>query len=189
MCVVIRLEGTRMNLLPAILALLVASAGIVQADEHTAKPKHQTQYLIALSEFQLEIAVPHGLSESEILAKIRDSKAVAVATIQCTAVADTESSVQFGMQVAGDTSGQARPRIGTMLQVHITSHAKGAIADISYEATRLDDDSPSDVRTTTVQSTQIYELGKDRLLVASTLGSSCHIVVTVREIPNPKSGG
>ena len=178
-----------MNLRPAILALLLVSAVIVQGDEHAAKPKHQTQYLIALSEYQLEIAVPHGLSESEILAKIRESKAVPVATIQCTAVADTESSVQFSKQVAGDTSRQAGFSIGTMLQIHSTSHARGAIAEISYEASRLDDDSPSDVRTTTVQSTQIYELGKDRLLVASTLGSSCYIVVTVREIPDPKSGG
>jgi hypothetical protein len=178
-----------MNHRLTVFALLVAFGGISPADEHATKSRPKTQYLIALSEYQLEMAAPHGLNESEILDQIRSSKAIPVATIQCTAVADTESSVQFGKQVAGTTSRQTNLRIGTMLQIHITSHERGAIADISYEASRLDDDSPSDVLTTTVQSTQIYEFGKDRLLVASTLGSSCHIVVAVREIPNPKPGG
>lgn len=193
-----------MSLRPIVFAMLFGFAGLTEAadqpkahDASAAKPLHKTQYLVAIAEYQLETPMPTGLSEAEILGKIRDSKAIPIATLQCAAVADTETSVKFskrvsvttGKVVAGSsTSRQATQLdIGTMLQFQVASHEKGAIADINYSTSRLDgdgtDESPHDVVTITAQASQTYKLGEDRLLVATNLNNACCIVVTVSEIP------
>lgn len=193
-----------MKLHAILLSLLVASMGVVNGDEHkksgkAGEPKRvfKTQYMLTLAEYELEEAIPLGLSEAEVLELIRKSKASPVGTIRMSAVEDTESMVQFGRRVAITTGqvsiGRGTSRrtefmeTGTIVSVRIAPHAKGAIADVDFSASRLDgdgsDDTPPEVVTTTAQATQIYAMGKERLLASTSLGDKTCIVITVREIP------
>lgn len=156
-----------------------------------------TQYLVELSEYKLEQSIPTGLGEGEVVDAILKSGTKPVETIRLTAMSETESMVQVGRRVAlttgtmtrgGVTNRQTKDiEIGTILRIQIKQHAKGAIADIDYSTSRLDgdgtDDSPSDVLTNTMQSTQIYGLGKTRLLSTVGAGKLTGVLITVSEIP------
>ncbi|WP_372722937.1 hypothetical protein [Novipirellula sp.] len=156
-----------------------------------------TQYLVELSEYKLEQSIPTGLGEGEVVDAILKSGTKPVETIRLTAMSETESMIQVGRRVAlttgtmtrgGVTTRQTKDiEIGTILRIQIKQHAKGAIADIDYSTSRLDgdrtDDSPSDVLTNTMQSTQIYGLGKTRLLSTVGAGKLTGVLITVSEIP------
>jgi predicted RecA/RadA family phage recombinase len=181
-----------------LLAAIVHVHGNARANEANAETQQNTtQYLIELSEYELEQAIPVGLGEAEVIDAIRSSGAKPVETIRLTALSDTESMVQFGKRMAVTTAsitrGDAITRqtkeieIGTILRLRIKPHAKGAIADIDYSTNRVDgegtDDSPPDVLTNTMQSTQVYVLGKSRLLSTMGIGKLTGVIVIVREIP------
>ena len=183
--------------------LLVLFSGIGQCkenpkagDDGTASPA-PTQFLVTLSEYHLEKSIPVDADEAKILEIVRESGASPYETVRMTAAADTESMVNFGRQITVTTGKVARGpitsretqtvQIGTILQVRIASHGDGAMAEISYTTSRLDgngtDDSTPDVLTNTVQATQIYVLGEQRLLSTSSVGKAPCIVVSIQQIP------
>lgn len=168
------------------------------ASEADAEPQQDTtQYLIELSEYELKQAIPVGLGEAETIDAILGSDAKPIETIRLTAMSDTESMVQFGKRVAVTTASMTRGdavtrqtkeiEIGTILRLLIKPHAKGAVADIDYSTSRIDgegtEDSPPDILTNTMQSSQVYVLGKSRLLSTTGVGKLTGVIVTVREIP------
>ncbi|MCO8121888.1 hypothetical protein NHH03_09085 [Stieleria sp. TO1_6] len=193
-----------MKLHSILLALLFTSTGIATAAENvmaekvgTPKPMVKTQYLVELSEYELEQAVPVAISESEIIDVIRRSKSKPLETVRMTAVEETDSMVQNGRRVTvttgkvthGNTTSRSTEQleVGTMLRVKIVPHAKGALADVSYATSRLDgngtDVSPPDVLTKTIESTQIYVLGKERLLSSMSADKFTCVLISVSEIP------
>ena len=193
-----------MHLHPMLLSLIVlVSTGIplggqTHADDSDAESQSNvTQYLVELSEYNLEQAIPTGLGEDEVIDALLKGGAKPVETIRLTAMSETESMVQLGRRVALTTGTMTRNgvktrqttdmEIGTILRLKIKQHANGAIADIDYSTSRLDgdetNDSPPDVLTNTMQSTQVYVLGKARLLSTVGAGKLTGVLVTVREIP------
>ncbi|EMI21506.1 secreted protein [Rhodopirellula maiorica SM1] len=193
-----------MNLHPTLLSLLVLLTaslpfgGQTRADDSGVDSEpNATQYFVELAEYKLEQSIPTGLAEDEVIASILKSGTKPVETIRLTAMSETESMVQIGRRVALTTGTMTRSgvttrqtqemEIGTMLRLKIKEHTKGAIADIDYTTSRLDgdgaNDTPPDVVTNTIQSTQFYGLGKTRLL--STVGASklTGVLVTVHELP------
>lgn len=194
-----------MKLLSASLALLLVSVSGFASGQDAASADaaadptttFTTQYLLTLSEYQLEKPLPTTATEAEILEAIEAEKLTPIETLRVTAVEDTDSMVQFGKRATitvGMTSGRGPVptrrvesiEVGTLLKVTIASHAKGAIAEIRYSTSRLadggGDDLPPDVTTNTVEATQVYELGKPRLLSMSSLGKAPCVVVSIREM-------
>ncbi|KAA5543223.1 hypothetical protein FYK55_13180 [Roseiconus nitratireducens] len=186
-----------------IVVLLACTAGVARCEE-TAKTDDAatatpfgTQFLVTLAEYHLEEPIPVDATEVEILDSVRDSGAVPVESVRMTATEDTESMAHFGQRVTVTTGKVIRGpvtskqtesiEIGTMLRVRVASHAKGALAEIDYSTSRLNgagtDDSPPDVVTNTVQATQLYVLGKQRLLSTSSTGKAPCIVVSIQRIP------
>jgi hypothetical protein len=184
------------------LVLLVVFSSIAQCEERTkddasAASPSRTQFLVTLSEYHLEGSIPVKASEAEILDIMRGAGAIPVETVRMTATLDTESMVQFGKRVTVTTGSVTRGpttsrqtqsmEIGTILQVRIESNGDGVIAEVDYSTSRLSgsgtDDSPPDVLTTTVKATQIYELGKQRLLTTSSTGDAPCIIVSIQHMP------
>ncbi|MEL6107165.1 MAG: hypothetical protein AAFU85_14075 [Planctomycetota bacterium] len=167
------------------------------AAEETMKV-FRTQYLVTLSEYRLDKPIAPTASEADILEFIDGENAKPVETVRITAVEETDSMVQFGKRatitVGMTSSGRGLPtrrtqaiEVGTILKVTVTSHPKGALAEIRYSTSRLPDSSsdeatPPDVTTNTVEATQIYELGKPRLLSMSSLEEAPCLVVSIREM-------
>ena len=177
----------------------VISGGVsLDAAEPQAPPlPTEVQYLITFAEYQLDMTIPLDASESEIIDKIRSSKSAPLETIRTTAMANTDTMVQFGRRVAVIDGTMSRGtvvarqtrdiEVGSILQVRIASHPKGAIADINYSTSRLadngTDNSPPDVVNNKVQSSQILAIGEDRILSTSSSTKTHCIVVSVQTIP------
>ena len=202
---------------PSLIVLFVALTSLIIADRNVRAEEADTptsedakQYLVELSEYELDQAIPTGLNEAETIEKIYQSGGKPVETIRLTAMAESKSMVQYGTNVTmttaktyqgNSTSRQSTARqtgsrqatsrknkdvnVGIILRLSIRHHAKGVVADVNYATTRIDgagtDDSFPDVLTNSLQATQVYALGKPRLL--TTVGSSktTAVVVTVRE--------
>ena len=201
-----------MKLHPSLIVLFVALTSLIIADRNVRAEEADTttsedakQYLVELSEYKLDQAIPTGLNEAETIEKIYQSGGKPVETVRLTAMAESKSMVQYGTNVTmttaktyqgNSTSRQSTARqtgsrknknvnVGIVLRLSIRHHAKGVVADVNYATTRIDgggtDDSFPDVLTNSLQATQVYALGKPRLL--TTVGSSktTAVVVTVRE--------
>tara|TARA_R110002049_G_scaffold27283_3_gene93850 strand:- start:670 stop:1419 length:750 start_codon:yes stop_codon:yes gene_type:complete len=181
-----------------VLASSIPFAGRTQADDSSADSRsNATQYLVELSEYKLEQSIPTGLSEDQVIDAMLKAGTKPVETIRLTAVSDTESVAKIGRRVAlapgtitqnGVMSRQVKDvEIGTMLSITIKHHVKGAIADIAYTTSRFDGDgtdgSSPDVLTNTTQSSQVYSIGKPRLLSTVGVGELTGVLVIVREIP------
>lgn len=194
-----------MKILATLSVFLFALMSFVHAAEHadagSPAPTKTTQYLIGLSEYELEQAVPMGLSETEIVSMICDSKITPVRTVRMTAVEGVESIVNFGRRVTVAAGEVVDGRnisvrtvshrtenldIGTILNVRIVPHDDGAMANISYSTTHLDsrvkNGSQPDVLTGTVETTQIYTLGKERVLSVTSSDTFTCILVSVSEL-------
>jgi len=189
-----------MKLHPIIFPSLFLLVGVLpgNGDANAAEAAVETtQYLVELAEYKLDQAIPIGLGEAEVIDAILSSGVKPVETIRLTALSNTDSMVQFGKRIAVTTASMTRGdattrqtkeiEIGTILSLRIKPLAKGAIAEIDYSTNRVDgdgtEDSPPDVLTNTMQSTQIYVLGKTRLLSTMGTGNLTGVVVTIREIP------
>jgi len=189
-----------LSMIPVLLAL---TSGIARCEESEKEdktatgPPIQTQFLVTLSEYHLEGPIPVNATEAEILDIVRDSEIKPFETVRMTAAEQTESMVNFGQQVTVTTGKVARGpvtsrqtqsvKIGTILRVRIAEHANGALAEIDYSTSRLNgngtDDSPPDVLTNTLQATQIYKLGEQRLLSTSSIEKAPCIVVSIQRMP------
>ncbi len=186
---------------PIMFASLVALASSVfayaNADEPEAEPRvDTTQYLVELTEYSLDKAVSIGLSEPELIVAIRDANAKPVETIRMTAMAEAESFVQLGRRITVTTgtvkNGNTASRqttdveIGTILRIRVKPNANEAIANIDYTTSRVEgdatDEQAPDILTNTTQSTQLYTLGKPRLLSMIDSGKRTAIIVTLREM-------
>ncbi|TWT66632.1 hypothetical protein [Allorhodopirellula solitaria] len=186
------------------LASVIGTGRDTFADDTDTKPAtNTTQYLIELSEYELEDPIPVGLDEAEVVNTILRAGIQPVETIRLTAVPETEGMVQVGKRISvttdtmtrGDTTTRRYEEleIGTILRLTMMPHDDGAYAHISYSTSRVDGDpsgdTPPNVLTNTVQSTQVYVLGRPRLLTTVGAGKSTGILVTVRDIAHTKTGG
>ncbi len=92
------------------LALLFAFAIVLypnhntRADDADTETRDTTQYLVELWEYELDEAIPIGLSEAEVVDAICGSSAKTIETIRLTAIADTDSRVQFGRRITVTTA-------------------------------------------------------------------------------------
>lgn len=186
-----------------IFVLLVCASAIAWCGENGAGDKAAAespklaQILVTLAEYKIEKPIPVKAPEAEILKSIRDSGVMPSETVRATVAADTQSIVNFGKRVTVTTGKISRGpvtsrqtetmEIGTILQLQLTEHPKGAIAEIDYTTSRLEgggnDDSPPDVVTNTVQATQVYALGEQRLLSTSGSENVTCIFVSIQRMP------
>lgn len=196
---------SNLNLIVAVLSLVClscATGDILAEDAGTKTEADSVQYLIELSEYELEKPIPIGLDERSVVNAILRAGIKPVETIRLTAMSASDSMVQVGKRISVTTDTMTRGdtttrrfealEIGTILRLEIEPHHDGAVANISYTTSRVDGDpsgdSPPNVLTNTVQSTQVYVLGRPRLLTTVGAGSITGILVTVRDIADAQPG-
>jgi hypothetical protein len=184
--------------------MFLSVVGNVMADEkpsgETTVPnstRAQAQYLATVAEYRLDQPFSITASEKEVLDYIRDQKMEPVETVRRTVMSDAYSHVQFGKRVTV-TTGKIVNRdvvsrqtetmeIGTILDIRIERHERGATANLEYTSSQLEgdgtEDSPPDITTTTVQTTQVFELGKPRLVGARSGSETSFVIATISELP------
>lgn len=173
-----------------------ASASSSKAANVSAVSTEPVQYSISVAEYRFEDAFDSDSSEAEILKLIRDRRISPAETIRLTTLTGVKSMVQFGRRVAvvtGTATGRGGVvrqtknfELGTLIQIELNPHPKGVIGSINYATSRLGadrgEDMPADVVTKSTDATQIYEIGKPRLLFGSTAGEPFVVMVSVTDI-------
>ena len=193
-----------MKLATILVPVLLSVIGNVMADEKPSgeskdpqATRSQTQYLATVAEYHLDQPFAITATEREIADYIRDQKVEPVETVRLTVMSDAYSHVQFGKRVTVTTGKIVNRDVvtrqtetietGTILDIRIEQHARGAIANLEYTSSRLEgdggEDSPPDMTTTTVQSTQVFELGKPRLVGARSANEKSYVMATISELP------
>lgn len=190
-----------MRILSFTLVLLSFFTVVAHGEENAASddvaPSAPTQFLVTLAEYRLDQPIPVEATETEILESVRRSKVTPVETVRMTAGENSENLVNFGRQVSVTAGTVSRGpvtskqfnsvQIGTVLKVRLVSHTDGVQAEIDYSTSRVaangTEDSPPDVVSNTVQTTQVYALGKQRLIAMSSVGDASCIVVSIQRLP------
>lgn len=151
------------------------------------------QYTVTLSEYHLEEFDPSRLTSTQVIDAINSKKLSPEQTIILTAVAGTESVVQFGRTVTvatgqiknqNFTTRQTEQRdVGAVLRVIARPEGQSVSATVSYEASRHvgegTEDSPPDLVTTSINTTQLFEIGQQSLLAGTTAGETSYVIVTI----------
>jgi len=160
---------------------------------HQSENKLPESYLITLSEYRLKSVNPSELTAGSIAAAITTEKAAPIETVMLSAIADIESMVQFGRTVTV-TTGRTTNRdvttrqtqqmnIGTIVRVTASPAGQQVGLVLSFESSRQNgegtDDSPPDIVTTSINTTQIFELGKPTMIGASTAGETSYIFLAI----------
>jgi hypothetical protein len=183
-----------------IVATLLASIACSTAYAQQAvsdQAKAPVRYIVTLSEYQLGNGVPDTASEADILELLRQNTVHPTETVRLSVIKDVEGMVQFG-KLAAVTVGKTVNRevttrqtqnvqVGTLLRITIRLENDAIAANIAFEASRFQgdgtDDSPPDIDTTTIKTTQFIEFGKPRLIGSSSSGKTSYVFVTVNQIP------
>jgi hypothetical protein len=151
------------------------------------------RYSITISEYRLKDVDSSKLTTENIVATIAAQKAKPFETVMLSAIAGTESMVQFGRSVTVTTgrmtnrdvtTRQTQQRqIGTILRVTASPDGGKVSATLSFESSRhvgeRTDDSPPDIATTSVNSTQIFDLGQPTLIAATTAAETSYVLITI----------
>ncbi|SMP60882.1 hypothetical protein SAMN06265222_10712 [Neorhodopirellula lusitana] len=189
-----------MNRYLIFIVLLVALLNSVHAgndgDADTTVQPPPEQFLVELSEYEIDNALPVGLIEAEVLDLIRTSGGIPVETVRITAISDTQSFCKFGRRATatvgtithGNTTSHRTKEVelGLVLRITLSARTDGAVADIDYSTSRMAQagtaDSPPDVLTNSMQATQHYSFGERRLLSTRGGDKTTCVVVTVSKI-------
>ena len=196
---VIRLKVFKMKtsilVFSALIASLAFSVSFAQpgANETTKAP---VRFMVTLSEYQLGEGVPDSATESEILDSIRKKTVQPTETIRLSVIKDVEGMAQFG-KVANVTVGKTVNRdvttrqtqnvqVGTLLKATVRLENEAIVASIAFEASRLQgngtEDSPPDIASTTITTTQSLEFGKPCLIGSSSGGKTSYVFVTITQL-------
>ncbi len=164
------------------------------ASESTKAP---VRFMVTLSEYQLGSSVPDNASEADIVESIREKTVQPTETIRLSVINDVEGMVQFG-KLATVTVGKTVNRdvttrqsqnvqVGTMLKLTLSTENEAILANIAFEASRFQgegtDDSPPDIASTTIKTTQLLEFGRPCLIGSSSSGKTSYVFVTVTRLP------
>lgn len=164
------------------------------APEIQVKNESPERYLITLAQYQLKDLSTVDQTSNGILAAIKAQKASPFETVILLATAGYESRVNFGRRIrvtTGKTTthsgGVVRNTqeidVGAILVVTLLPDDDKVKAELSFKSTRLDgegtDDSPPELTTTSIESSQIFEVGKPTLIAASTEGASNFVFLTI----------
>lgn len=183
-----------------LVAPLVAAIAIsaLHANEALGEPTtDHVRFMVTLSEYQLEDSVPASASEADILGLIQKSNVLPTETIRLSVVSDVEGMVQFGKRVTVTvgktvnrdvTTRQAQNvQVGTLLKLTLSMANELVLAKLAFESSRLQgegtDDSPPDMVTATISTTQILEFEKPRLMGSTSSGQTSFVFVTVTKLP------
>lgn len=161
-----------------------------------AQAEQPARYLITVSEYRLKEAVASQITAEMIADAINAKKAELVESVMLSAIAESESMVQFGrivsVTVGRVVQGQVNVRnvksseIGTILRVTVSPKGNKVAAQLSFESSRLvgegTEDSPPDTVSTTITTTQLFDLAKPTLVSASTSGEGSFIFFTVSSL-------
>ena len=159
-----------------------------------AESKSWKRYLVTVAEYRLREIGPSQLTTEGISAAIKDQKASPVEAVMLSATEGNESRVSIGRTVsvaagkvtARDRSTSRRTQrvdLGTIFSVELMSEGDQVKAGFSYEASRHlgegTEDSPPEVVSTMIQTSQIFDLGQPTLVAASTSGGSSYVLLTI----------
>lgn len=180
---------------------LFASIAIsaLHANETLSNPTtDHLRFMVTLSEYQLEDSVPVSASEADILGLIQKSNVQPTETIRLSVINDVEGMVQFGKRVTVTVGKTVNTRdvtsrqtqhvqVGTLLKLTLSMAGESVIAQVAFESSRLQgegtDDSPPDMVSATISTTQILELGKPRLMGSTSSGQTSFVFMTVTRLP------
>jgi len=182
------------------LVLLFRGAAIADEGQRPAAddaPASPERYMVTFSAYRLDEAISADATEDEIVAFIKREDIKPHDTIRLSAISDMESMAQFGRRVSVTAGRSVGPtgttrqiqlvEVGASLRLTVTQHENGALAKIRYESTRHigegTEESPPDLATTNITTTQILEFGKPRLVGASSADGASWILVTVTKRP------
>lgn len=160
---------------------------------HQSQNKLPEPYLITISEYRLKGVNPSDLTADNIVSAIKAEKATPIETVMLSAIADLESMVQFGRSVTVTTgritnrdvtSRQTQQReIGTIVRVTASPTGQQVGLTLSFESSRLigegSDDSPPDIVTTSINTTQLFDFGQPTMIGASTAGETSYVFLTI----------
>lgn len=184
-----------MLIFSTLLATIAFSVSLAQSgsDEPTKAP---IRFLVTISEYQLGEVFTDSATEAEILDSIRKKTVPPTETIRLSVIKDVEGMAQFG-KVANVTIGKTVNReittrqtqnvqVGTLLKAKVRLENEAIVANITFEASRLQgngtEDSPPDIASTTINTTQSLEIGKPRLIGSSSGGKTSYVFVTITQL-------
>lgn len=163
----------------------------------TSRPEVLESYIVQLSEYKINGPTDPSQTAADIVASLMKADAKTkpelIETVRLSTLSGSESMVQFGKQVRvtsgtvsvrGTTARQMQNvQFGTIVRVTATPRAGKVVVKLSFESSRLDgkgaENSPPDISTTQIESTQLLEIGKPTLIGGTTADTSSFILLTV----------
>jgi hypothetical protein len=154
-------------------------------------------YIVTASEYKIESGVTATSTEAEIIASIEKAQLKPTQTIRVTAISAHACTAQFTKSVTV-TTGKVTNRdatsriakqidIGATIELKIEPGEDSSIAMVRFQTSRLQgegtDDSPPDVVSTDVETTQVFEQGKPRLIASTDTNETSYIFVTITPLP------
>ena len=167
------------------------------ADDANSSSSKQASFIVQLTEYRLRQPVDPPRSVSDILAILArpggNEEYQPIETIRLSALSGTESTVQFGRRVnvtvgtttnrGGTVKNVQAVDVGTLVRVTPALQAGKVALKLEFESSRIEgdatQDSPPDISTTQIKTTQLLELGKPSLVGSTTSTANSVILITV----------
>ena len=167
------------------------------ADDPSSSSSNQASFIVQLTEYRLKQPLDPSRSVSEILASLAkpgdNEEYQPIETIRLSALSGTESTAQFGRRVnvtigtttnrGGTVKNVQAVDVGTLVRVTPALQAGKVALKLEFESSRIEGDasadSPPDISTTQIKTTQLLELGKPSLVGSTTSTANSVILITV----------
>lgn len=181
--------------------LCVIGCAVPQDTKVQTEPSPSAEsFTVQLTEYKLSEPVDTSKSSVDILemltSKVDDQAFEVVETIRFSTLTGSQSVVQYGRRVNVTVGSATTGRggvvrnmqsldVGTVVQVSSKSDNGKVILDLSYESSKIDGDvdtelSPN-INQTQINTTQLFEFGKPKLVASSSTNATSVLVVTVMQ--------